>query len=95
MANDSFVGEEREVEVLPSVPDLDRPPDPKLVAEGWERRFMTFVGRMKEYTELYASLGYEVRTEAVRPDEIDPDCGDCGLVLHRMVVTLYIRKRSG
>jgi hypothetical protein len=33
--------------------NLDRPPDPKLVAEGWQRRFMTQRGRLTEYTDLW------------------------------------------
>lgn len=76
-----------------SVPNLDRPPDPKLVAEGWERRFMTSVTRLTEYVELYASLGYEVRSEPVRSDEVDPDCNDCRLILYQQIVTIYTRKR--
>ena len=76
------------------VPNLDRPPDPKLVAEGWERRFMTSVTRLTEYVELYTSLSYEVRSEPVRSDEIDPECNDCRLILHQQIVTIYTRKRS-
>ncbi len=32
--------------------------DPVLVAEGWERRFVTDARRAKEVTELYEDLGY-------------------------------------
>ena len=76
------------------VPNLDRPPDPKLVAEGWERRFMTSVTRLTEYVELYTSLGYDVRSEPVRSDEVDPECNDCRLILYQQIVTIYTRKRS-
>ena len=87
--------DERDVErIAPRLPDFERPPDPKLVAEGWERRFVTSVGRQAEYAELYASLGYEVRAEPVRPDEIDPACGDCSLIVYRQIVTIYTRKLS-
>lgn len=80
--------------MLSRVPNLDRPPDPKLVAEGWERRFMTQRGRLAEYTDLYGSLGFDVRAEPVRSDEVDPECNDCRLILFRQIVTLYTRKRS-
>ena len=79
---------------LSRVPDLDRPPDPMLVAEGWERRFMTNVGRLPEYIELYTSLGFDVRAEPVRSDEVDPECNDCRLILYQQIVTLYTRKPS-
>ena len=79
---------------LSRVPNLDRPPDPKLVAEGWERRFMTNVGRLTEYVELYTSLGFDVRAEPVRSDEVDPECDDCRLILYQQIVTLYTRKQS-
>jgi hypothetical protein len=80
--------------MLSRVPNLDRPPDPKLVAEGWERRFMTQRGRLAEYTDLYSSLGFDVRAEPVRSDEVGPDCNDCRLILFQQIVTLYTRKRS-
>jgi hypothetical protein len=50
--------------------------------------------RQAEYVELYTSLGFEVRTEVVRPEEIGPDCGDCRLLMCRQFVTVYTR-RSG
>ena len=73
---------------------FERPPDPQLVAEGWERRFMADARRVKEYTELYSSMGFEVRAEPIRPEEIGPDCGDCSLVLYRLFVTIYTRRPS-
>ena len=80
--------------MLSRVPNLDRPPDPKLTAEGWKRRFMTNVGRLNEYIELYTSLGFDVRAEPVRSDEVDPECNDCRLILYQQIVTLYTRKQS-
>ncbi len=80
--------------MLSRVPNLDRPPDPKLVAEGWERRFMTNVARLNEYIELYTSLGFEVRAEQVRSDEVEPECNDCRLILYQQIVTIYTRKQS-
>jgi len=95
MEDDRSRAEEGDVEVRASrSPDIERPPDPQLVAEGWERRFMTSAGRLAEYTELYTALGCEVRAEPIRPVEVDQECRDCVLVLHRQIVTLYTRKRS-
>jgi len=79
-------------EPRPRLPDFERPPDPRLVAEGWERRFMADAERLKEYVELYSSLGYEVKTMAVRPEEISEECGDCRLLICRQFVTLYTRR---
>ena len=50
--------------------------------------------RLDEYIQLYQSLGYEVRTEIVRPDEIGAECGDCRLFICRQFVTLYTRRRA-
>ena len=80
--------------LLARVPNLDRPPDPKLTAEGWERRFMTQRARLAEYTDLYGSLGFDVRAESIRSDEVDPECSDCRLILFQQIVTIYTRKRS-
>ena len=78
--------------VLPSLPPFERPPDPALVAEGWDRLFMADSQRLKEYTELYASMGYEVRAEKVKPEEISDQCADCALLICRQFLTLYTRK---
>lgn len=79
---------------VPRLPEWERPADPALTAEGWERRFMADGLRLAEYTELYASMGYEVRAEKVPPDAIGPECGDCRLLICRQFVTVYTRKRS-
>ncbi|HEY5669724.1 MAG TPA: hypothetical protein VIS10_06970 [Anaerolineales bacterium] len=76
-----------------SLPDLDFEPDPRLVAEGWERRFMADADRAKEAVELYQSLGFEVLTEEVKPTELSDLCLDCQLVVCRYYVTVYTRKK--
>jgi hypothetical protein len=77
----------------PRLPAFERPANPKLVNEGWERRFMADGKRLNEYIELYTSLGFEVHTETVQPEEIGPECTDCRLIICRQFVTLYTRKR--
>ncbi len=79
-------------EFLRALPESERQPRPELVAAGWERRFMADGPRLKEYSELYRSLGFEVHVEPIRPDEIGPDCTDCSLVLYRLFATLYTRR---
>ncbi len=49
--------------------------------------------RLNEYIELYTSLGFEVHTETVQPEEIGPECTDCRLIICRQFVTLYTRKQ--
>lgn len=54
--------------------------DPELIAEGWERRFITDRRRVEEVTALYCALGKEVRVEPVQAEEVGEDCGDCQLL---------------
>ena len=78
----------------PRLPEFERPADPRLVADGWQRRFMADGQRLTEYVDLYSSLGYEIRTEIVQPEEIGPECTDCRLIVCRQYVTLYTRRQS-
>ncbi len=74
--------------------NFERAVDPGLAGEGWQRRFMADMERLAEYVELYASLGLEVRTEKVQPDEVSSECADCRLVICRQFVTIYTRQSS-
>jgi len=67
--------------------------NPALLAEGWEARFLADGPRVEEVTELYAQLGYEVRTETVQPQELQDDCEPCRLhsSTFRMI---YTRRKS-
>jgi len=73
--------------------DAQLQPDPALIAEGWERRFTADEARTKEVMELYTQLGYEVRAEPIRADELDDDCQDCQSVVSVHFRTIYTRKR--
>ncbi len=68
--------------------------DPRLLAEGWERRFMTDGARAQEAVELYAALGYEVRAEPVHRDDVAEDCEECQLLMLLKFATIYTRKRG-
>ena len=68
-------------------------PDPRLVAEGWERRFTADAQRAEEARELYSRLGYEVRLEAVRAEEGHEDRADCHSRTLAKFQTIYTRKK--
>ena len=74
-------------------PDLDFLPNPRLVEEGWERRFMADPECARESTEMYQSLGFEVLSEPVLPAELSEVCTDCQVAVCRLYVTLYTRKK--
>jgi len=74
--------------------DAQLEPDPALIAEGWERRFTADEQRAKEVVELYKQLGYEVRAEPVRAEELDDDCQDCRTVVSVHFRTIYTRKKK-
>ena len=73
--------------------DAQLKPDPALVAEGWERRFTADEQRAKEAMELYSQLGFEVRAEPVRAEELQDDCGDCRTIVSFHFQTIYTRKK--
>jgi hypothetical protein len=73
-------------------PDIEFPADPELVAKGWQRRFMADPARVEESKQLYVDLGFEVRAEAIDPNELSELCGDCRLATCQAYVTIYTRK---
>lgn len=79
-------------EAEPALEHLTIPPDPALLAQGWVNRFVTSSERADEMAELYASLGFEVRLEAIRPQSLGAYCQDCQLALCRSYVMIYTRQ---
>lgn len=69
-------------------------PDPKRLAEGWERRFITDATRADEVLELYRELGYEVCADPVEPSELGEECDDCQLALLAQLKTIYTRRKQ-
>ena len=64
---------------------------PARETDGWQRRFTADPQRIKEATDLYQKLGYEVRTEPVPSTEFHDDCAAChDVALHFQ--TIYTRK---
>lgn len=74
--------------------DFELAPDPDLVAQGWERRFMADPVRARESAGLYEALGYEVLTEPVKPVELPDECMDCKVVVYFSYVNVYTRKKK-
>jgi hypothetical protein len=74
--------------------DTQLQPDPELVAAGWERRFTADALRVEEVIELYSKLGYEVRAEPVRSEEVHDDCTDCHSLIVAKFKTIYTRRRT-
>jgi hypothetical protein len=74
--------------------EAERQPDPALVAEGWERRFTADAQRAEEVIVLYSRLGYEVRAEPVRSEEVHDDCAECHSLIASRFKTIYTRRRA-
>ena len=60
---------------------------------GWERRFIADGQRAEEVIALYRNLGYEVRAEALAPQDLREECEDCRLVTLLKFQVIYTRKR--
>ena len=67
-------------------------PDPTLIADGWERRFITDTNRASDLIDLYSELGFEVHSEEVSPEEFNEACKECGLATLVPLLTIYTRK---
>lgn len=59
----------------------------------WERGFTVEEGRVKEYVELYESIGYEVRVEPATPNEVE-ECQVCFKADFNNLRTIYIKRKE-
>lgn len=69
------------------------PPDPKLLAKGWERRFIADPRMAREAVDSYGELGYEVRLEPISLDGLKDECSGCKAMLQRFSA-VYTRKKA-
>ncbi len=69
--------------------DIDLPSRGK----DWERGFTIEENRVKEYVELYESIGYEVLVEPATPDEIQ-DCQVCFKADFNNLRTIFIKRNK-
>ena len=75
--------------------DAQLKPDPALVAEGWQPRFIGDARQVKEATDLYTELGFEVRAEPVPVEQMGDECSDCQVLILLQFKTIYTRKKKG
>lgn len=66
-------------------------PDPRLVDQGWEYRFVAAGPRLEETVELYESLGYRVHLEPASGQEVRDECRECRLVALFNFMAVYTR----
>ena len=59
----------------------------------WERGFAVEERRVKEYVELYESIGYEVRVEPATPNEVE-ECQVCFKADFNNLRTIYIKRKE-
>ena len=69
--------------------DLDLP----VRGKDWERGFTVEELRVKEYVELYESIGYEVRVEPATPNEVE-ECQVCLKADFNNLRTIYIKQKE-
>jgi len=74
------------------VPGCASPPDAKLIAEGWVRRFIADANRVQHAIEMYQELGQEVRVEALALEQVKEECHGCLLIL-KQLKAIYTRKK--
>lgn len=75
------------------VPGCVSPPDPQLVAAGWERRFIADAKRAQDAIEMYGEMGHEVRLEPVNAVGLSAACSGC-LEAFAQFSVVYTRKKS-
>jgi hypothetical protein len=74
-------------------PSCVSPPDPKLTAEGWERRFIADAKRAQDAIEMYGEMGHEVRLEPVNATALSEACSGCLMAFAQFRV-VYTRKKK-
>ncbi|OGO69516.1 MAG: hypothetical protein A2Z37_18710 [Chloroflexi bacterium RBG_19FT_COMBO_62_14] len=69
-------------------------PDPRLLAQGWDHRFVAGGPRLKESLELYEALGLDVLAEPLPPESFPEECEGCQLAARLGFRMIYTRRRS-
>lgn len=66
----------------------------ELKKQGWLKRTTIDEPRLSEIIEEYKSLGYEVRLEAVKLEDLDEECRKCYENQIDQLRTVYVRKKK-
>lgn len=69
-------------------------PNPELITQGWQRRFVSDARRTPEMVSMYEELGFEVHLEQVRATEFSDECEDCRMLALLNFTTIYTRKSA-
>ncbi len=69
------------------------PPDPQLIADGWERRFIADARMARDASDSYRELGYEVRLEPVDAEGLKDECAGCKALFAKFHA-VYTRKTT-
>jgi hypothetical protein len=67
-------------------------PDPALLADGWEFRFVADGRRAEEMAALYREVGFDVTAVAVHGAQIAEACTACRLVTALQFQAVYTRR---
>lgn len=62
--------------------------------KGWVKQFIADEPRLSEAVKLYESLGYEVKLEPVKPNELSEVCGSCMLTECERYKVIYVRPKK-
>lgn len=62
---------------------------------GWQRRIITDRERARELSDIYRSVGFEVRVVAAIPEDFADSCAPCPLVRAGAFQVIYTRGREG
>jgi len=60
----------------------------------WTKRNVTDIDKVKEVSELYISMGYEVRVEDFNAKECSDECNTCMLETPEKFKIIYTRKND-
>jgi hypothetical protein len=72
--------------------DAGLSPDPELITEGWELRFVADSNRAQEAIAIYKDLGYEVRSEKTLTEGLKEECEGCRSAICEFYM-IYTRKK--
>jgi len=67
--------------------------DQELIALGWVRRHLADPDRAREARELYESMGFEVRLQALSPRDFGAKCKLCAETVCGTYAMIYTRKK--
>ncbi len=71
------------------------PREEELALEGWSKKFTASEPKLTEYAKMYEELGFDVRLEAITPQDLGEGCNSCFMAACDLYRTIYTRPRKG